>query len=184
MKPFGPAIAKVEMSPDLVKVLNNYTDEEIKKSKEKTEFTLDDKIIKKLNWAEYIGTLANSWVENETKKPLKKISIAKTWTSRQFKNQFNPIHFYKDGNISGIAFLKVPKSFDSSEGSEEGKLTLIHGSISTLCNSIFSINPKVGDFYLFPSYLMNLTYPFTDSDEELRTIKFSAKIDGENIIGI
>ena len=184
MKPFGPAIAKVEMSPDLVKVLNNYTDEEIKKSKEKTEFTLDDKIIKKLNWVEYIGTLANSWVENETKKPLKKISVAKTWTSRQFKNQFNPIHFYKDGNISGIGFLKVPKSFDRSEGSEEGKLTLIHGSISTLCNSIFSINPKVGDFYLFPSYLMNLTYPFTDSDEELRTIKFSAKIDGENIIGI
>ena len=37
------------MSPTLVKILNNYADEEIKKSKEKKEIFLDNEILRKLN---------------------------------------------------------------------------------------------------------------------------------------
>tara|TARA_B100000787_G_scaffold102652_1_gene76007 strand:- start:901 stop:1485 length:585 start_codon:yes stop_codon:yes gene_type:complete len=184
LKPFGPSIIKIEMSPTLVKILNNYADEEIKKSKEKKEIVLDNEIIRKLNWINYIGTIANNWRESESKKTIKDFSLIKTWISRQFKDQFDPVHFYNSGHISGIGYLKTPKLISNSEedvNDESGRLSLIHGSLNVFCNSIYKIQPKVGDFYFFPSYLMNINYPFTDNDEEIRSIKFSASIDAEEM---
>ena len=46
-----------------------------------------------------------------------------------------------------------------------------------LQKSTFSILPEVGQFYFFPNYMMHTVYPFTDSDEERRSISFNAKID-------
>ena len=48
-----------------------------------------------------------------------------------------------------------------------------------LSNSTYTIEPKVGDFYFFPNYMMHLVYPFAGSDEERRSISFNAKIDEE-----
>ena len=31
--------------------------------------------------------------------------------------------------------------------------------------------------FIFPNYMMHTVYPFTDSDEERRSISFNAKID-------
>ena len=36
---------------------------------------------------------------------------------------------------------------------------------------------KVGDFYLFPNYMMHAVYPFADTNEERRSVSFNAKID-------
>ena len=54
-----------------------------------------------------------------------------------------------------------------------------------LCNSTFNITPKVGDFYFFPNYMMHSVYPFSDSNDERRSISFNAKIDDEiyNVYG-
>ena len=49
-------------------------------------------------------------------------------------------------------------------------------------DSVFEIKPKVGDFYLFPNYLMHTVYPFYGKDER-RSISFNATID-ENIYNI
>ena len=48
-----------------------------------------------------------------------------------------------------------------------------------LCESTIDIKPEVGDFYFFPNYLMHTVYPFTDSNEERRSISFNAFIDKE-----
>ena len=47
------------------------------------------------------------------------------------------------------------------------------------CNSTFTIEPKVGDFYFFPNYLMHTVFPFKDTNEERRSISFNANIDDE-----
>ena len=41
------------------------------------------------------------------------------------------------------------------------------------------IEPKVGDFYFFPHYMMHTVYPFTDTNEERRSVSFNAMIDQE-----
>ena len=52
-----------------------------------------------------------------------------------------------------------------------------------LCKSTFKIEPKVGDFYFFPNYLMHAVYPFSDTDDERRSVSFNAKID-ENVYDV
>ena len=41
----------------------------------------------------------------------------------------------------------------------------------------YIIQPEVGDFYLFPAYLLHTVYPFTESDEERRSVSFNAALD-------
>jgi len=41
----------------------------------------------------------------------------------------------------------------------------------------YKITPEVGDFYIFPHYLMHTVYPFKDTDEERRSISFNAVVD-------
>ena len=64
-----------------------------------------------------------------------------------------------------------------------GNLQLVHGTRMFLNNSTYTIEPKVGDFYFFPNYMMHVVYPFKDTNEERRSISFNAKID-DNIFNI
>ena len=66
-----------------------------------------------------------------------------------------------------------------------GKLELIHGNRAFLSTAKYTIEPKVGDFYFFPHYLMHLVYPFSGTDEERRSISFNATVDQKvfNVFG-
>ena len=107
-----------------------------------------------------------------------------SWIVRQFQNEYNPTHWHT-GHISGAGFLKVPKRFGEHKQKSKqnkymgGNLQLIHGSKMFLCESTLTIKPEVGDFYFFPNYLMHTVYPFTDTEEERRSISFNANIDEE-----
>ena len=45
-----------------------------------------------------------------------------------------------------------------------------------LCQSNVKITPKVGDFYLFPHYMMHNVYPFKGHGER-RSMSFNVSID-------
>ena len=85
--------------------------------------------------------------------------VIDTWVVRQFKNEYNPIHFHS-GNISGVGYLKIPKNITKSRKrlKTNGTIDFIHGSKSFLNKSLFNHNPKVGDMILFPNYLMHLVF--------------------------
>ena len=100
---------------------------------------------------------------------------------RQFKNDYNPIHFHS-GHVSGVGYLKVPKDMGNTPQKDKknnlnGKLVLIDGSKKLFCKPTYTITPKVGDFYLFPNYLLHAVYPFAGTDEERRSVSFNARID-------
>ena len=88
---------------------------------------------------------------------------------------------WHNGHISGAGFLKVPstfgKTFQKDKENLNGQLVLINGTRSFMCDSQYKIIPEVGDFYIFPHYLMHSVYPFKDTDEERRSISFNAVID-------
>jgi len=139
-------------------------------------------------WGNFLGKLVYEWVKIETGKKIAKFTIQKSWIVRQFKNEYNPIHWH-NGHISGAGYLKIPNSFGKhvqEKGNREykgGNLELINGTRMFMSNSTFSIVPKVGDFYFFPNYLMHTVYPFKGTDEERRSISFNANID-ENIYNV
>ena len=196
IKPFGPSILKVKIPDSIVNDLNNYVDRVIvdkEKSKKldhgsrlvadaTQEFKIEPDFAKKCGWANFLGTCVQGWVKSEMQKKITKFEIIQSWIVRQFKHEFNPIHWH-GGHISGAGFLKIPsylgehsaeKSGNTFQG---GNLNFIDGSHRFMSNSLFKIIPKVGDFYFFPHYLMHTVYPFKDTDEERRSISFNAYID-------
>ena len=197
-KPFGPSIVKISIPEEIISSMNSYV-EEIIKDKEKLkendeghklagnvyqEFLLDTDFMKKIKWANFLGLVCEKWVWREKAVKLKKFQIIKSWIVRQFKNEYNPIH-YHSGNISGVGYLKVPSKMGETLQKNKtinnnGKLILIDGSKKIFCSPTYTITPKVGDFYLFPSYLMHTVYPFSDTEEERRSVSFNAIIDEQS----
>jgi hypothetical protein len=197
-KPFGPSIAKVIIPEEIIFSMNNYVEEIIANKKKsddldfgrnlagnvQQEIRLDIEFMKKNNWAEFLGKSCQKWLLEGHNISLKKFEIISSWIVRQFKNEYNPIH-YHGGQISGVGYLKVPKDMGQTiqknkKVQHNGKLVLIDGSKKFLCNPTYIITPKVGEFYFFPSYMMHTVYPFSDTTEERRSVSFNAKIDDDS----
>ena len=196
IKPFGPTIARVKMSNELIKVLNDYVDKTISdESKIKKldhgnnlagnvtqEFKLEKEFVEESGYKNFLSESVREWLKISGYKEIKKFEIISSWIVRQFKNEYNPVHWH-GGHISGVGYLQVPNSFGetaqplSKKKNKNGNLELIHGSRQFLSDSSFSIKPETGYFYFFPHYMMHTVYPFTETNEERRSISFNATID-------
>ena len=197
LKPFGPSIVKVRIPEEIIIEMNRYVDELIEDNEKSKildfgenlagnvtqEFRFDVEFMKKIKWAEFLATSCQRWLLEGHNIKVKKFDIIASWVVKQFKNDYNPIH-YHDGQISGVGYLKVPQDMGETiqktkKLNHNGKLVLIDGSKKFVCNPTYVINPKVGDFYFFPSYMMHTVYPFFDTSEERRSVSFNAKIDDD-----
>ena len=190
LSPFGPKIAIIKIPKKIVNKINDEVDDvlndkrKLKKSdysnklvgQVKQEIKLNSNFIKK-NLLKFISYNVKKYIKKCIKKDVKKINLKNLWVVRQFKNEYNPIHFHS-GNISGVGYLKIPKNITKSRKrlKTNGTIDFIHGSKSFLNNSLFNHNPKVGDMILFPNYLMHTAYPFK-RDGERRSFSFNIDID-------
>ena len=190
LNPFGPKIAIIKIPKKIVNKINDEVDNilndrrRLKKSdysnklvgQVKQEISLNSNFIKK-NLLKFISNNIKKYIKMSIKKDVKKINLKNLWVVRQFKNEYNPIHFHS-GNISGVGYLKIPKNITKSRKrlKTNGTIDFIHGSKSFLSNSLFNHNPKVGDLILFPNYLMHTAYPFK-RDGERRSFSFNIDID-------
>ena len=205
IRPFGPSIAKVKIPNKLVETLNNYIDKIIlDENKIKNlnygdklvgnvtqEFKLENEFIESSGYLKFLSESVSNWLKISDKKNLKRFSVLSSWIVRQFQNEYNPTHWH-GGHLSGAGYLKVPKSLGSHSSEDKqskkyrgGNLQLIHGTRMFLSHSTLDIEPKVGEFYFFPNYLMHTVFPFKNSNEERRSISFNAEIDDEiyNVYG-
>ena len=200
LQPFGPSIAKVSIPEEIVNSMNNYVDEILKDNKKSEildggyklagnvtqEFRLEGDFMKKIKWIDFLALSVRDWLLKKTEKKIKKFDLIASWVVRQFKNEYNPVHFH-GGHVSGVGYLKVPdnmgETVQKDKKNRNGNLVLIHGSSQFLSKSILTIQPKVGDFYFFPNYVMHTVYPFADTEEERRSVSFNAYLD-QDIIGI
>ena len=190
LSPFGPKIVIIKIPKIIINKINHEVDKILNNKKRlrksdysnklvgqvQQEIQLDKKFIQK-NLLKFIGVNVKKYIKKCTKKNVKKISLRNLWVVRQFKNEYNPIHFHS-GNISGVGYLKIPKNITKSRKrlKTNGTIDFIHGSKSFLNNSLFNHNPKVGDMILFPNYLMHTAYPFK-RDGERRSFSFNLDID-------
>ncbi len=192
ISPFGPKIAKLKFSNKLIKIINNEVEQIIKKKKllkkldyskklvgqVKQELQLPKSFVK--NYLEKVISLeVKKYIYKTLGKKVKNVSIKNFWVVRQFNNEYNPVH-YHDGHISGVGYLKVPKfiSKNNKKVNTDGTIDFINGNKMFLSDSIFNLQPKVGDVILFPNYLMHTVYPFK-SNEERRSFSFNLKIDSK-----
>ncbi len=195
IRPFGPSIAKLKLPNEIISELNKFVDgiiDDKKKSIEldhgenlagnvKQEFRLEPNFCDKSGFSNFLVKSVSKWIELSERKKITKLEIVSSWIVRQFQNEYNPVHHHS-GHVSGVGYLKVPKNFgktfqSSKKSNANGHLSLIHGNRMFGSESVLDIEPKVGDFYFFPNYLMHTVYPFYESNEERRSVSFNARID-------
>ena len=190
ISPFGPKLAKIKLSKKIVKDINQEVERIIlneKKSKKKDyskklvgevyqEIELSKNFINR-KLKNFIQAKVKNYLKNTIHKTASKVDIKNFWVVRQFKNEYNPVH-YHDGNISGVGYLKIPKYLNYSKKKKKtnGTIDFINGSRMFLNNSIYNHLPKVGDLILFPNYLMHTAYPFI-VDGERRSSSFNIELD-------
>ena len=190
ISPFGPKIGKFKLSSQIIKKINIEVDKITEKkslykklnySKQlvgqvKQEFQLPKEFIKK-NLHKIIEKEVKSFIHKTTKKRVKAIKILNFWIVRQYKNEYNPVH-YHDGHLSAVGYLKVPKNLNKSKKQVKtnGTIDFINGSKNFLCESIHNHVPKVGDIIFFPNYLMHTAYPF-HVEGERRSFSLNIQLD-------
>ena len=190
LSPFGPKIAKLRFSKQLINKINFEVDKinsnklllkKLDYSKKlvgqvKQEISLPKSFIKK-NLDKIIAKNIRNFINKTLGKKPKTVKIKNFWIVRQFSNEYNPIHFH-DGHISGVGYLKIPSFSESKKRNlkTNGTIDFINGSKMFLNDSIYNHSPKVGDVLLFPNYLMHTAYPFS-TEGERRSFSFNVEID-------
>ena len=186
---FGPTIGKNKLSKKIINILNRYIDKSHTSKKNdyssklasqiQNEIKISSLMISKSLSKELVKNIKDYLKKSNIGK-IKEIKITNLWVVRQFKNEYNPIH-YHDGEISGVGYLQIPKNMNQNKSVKNkkfktnGTIDFINGQKNFLSNSIYNLKPKLGDLLVFPSYLMHSAYPF-NVDGERRSFSFNAKI--------
>ena len=127
LSPFGPKLAKIKLTKKIIKVINNEVERIIMNEKKLRtndyskklvgevyqEFELSKNFINK-ELKKFIQEKIKNYLKKTINKTANKISIKNFWVVRQFKNDYNPVH-YHNGNISGVGYLKIPKNLNYSK---------------------------------------------------------------------
>jgi len=189
IRPFGPSIGKTKISKKIFDVLNKEFDTKSKSKKIdyssklasqiKKELKISETFIKK-NLEKELKNNIIKFLSNEKIKKIKEIKILNLWVVRQFKGEYNPVH-YHEGDLSGVGYLKLPKNMTNNKMVKNkkiktnGTIDFINGQRNFLSKSIYNVIPKIRDLIVFPNYLMHTAYPF-NIEGERRSFSFNAKI--------
>lgn len=189
LKPFGPSIGKTKISQNFLNKLNKEFDQKsISKkldyssklaSQIKNEIKISDNFVQ-INLKREITKKIKLFLLNEKVKNIKDIKILNLWVVRQFRGEYNPIH-YHEGDLSGVGYLKLPKNMTrnthvkNKKIKTNGTIDFINGQKNFLSNSIYNVIPKVRDLLIFPNYLMHTAYPFNINGER-RSFSFNVKL--------
>ena len=189
IKPFGPSIGKTKISNNFFNKLNKEFDAKSKSKKIDYSSKLASQINKELkisdrfvrqNLEKELKIFIKRFLFNENIKNIKEIKILNLWVVRQFKGEYNPIH-YHEGDLSGVGYLKLPKGMTNNKLVKNKKLKtngtidFINGQKGFLSKSIYNVVPKIRDLLIFPNYLMHTAYPF-NIEGERRSFSFNVKI--------
>ena len=190
LKPFGPKIAVTKIPLKIINLINKEVDlivnnrSRLKRSdyskklvgQVKQEIRLSNSFVKKY-LLKFIKINVKKYIKKSTNKNLKKINLKSFWIVRQYKNEYNPVHFH-DGFVSAVGYLKVPKNLTNSRKKlkTNGTIDFISGTKTSLSNSIHNHVPKTGDMIIFPNNLMHTAYPF-NVDGESRSFSFNLDLD-------
>jgi uncharacterized protein (TIGR02466 family) len=188
-RPFGPILGKGKLSKKIIKIINNQIDKSIINKKNdyssklvsqiKNEIKFSSTFVKK-NLSKELNKNIKKYLTNSGLNKIKEIKIINVWVIRQFKNEYNPIHYHEE-QLSGVGYLRIPKKMTQNNMVKNkkiktnGTIDFINGQKNFLSKSIYNLNPKVGDLIIFPNYLMHTAYPF-NVEGERRSFSFNAKV--------
>ena len=183
--PFGPMIAKARLPDALVARLNHYADGRAQPGRG-SEFLLPESLASEggeASLARQVARLVRRYVAGIEGGEVARVEFEKFWVVSQAAGTPSPVHFHS-ADVSGVLYLKVPEVDGGEEhktyisGRHAGYINFLIGGKQRFSKSLISFRPQVGDFYLFPGWLLHGAEPFAGSGER-RSMSFNALVVGD-----
>ena len=189
----GEIIVKLEMPKTFIDEINNIFDEKEKttvdwttqlagkiKKERLVNHLLDDNIKGTFQMCFQEHIKRSGLVLGQTHQPV----LDNAWINDMFAGEYNPAHFHSSKNslvgLSSVLFLKTPDTYGEeivNPGTpSNGHLDFIGGAQHSLSHSQLRVNPKAGDFFIFPYTLVHLVYPFSGTDQVRRTLSYNCDL--------
>lgn len=183
--PFGPMIAKTRMPQALLDRINRYADGEAAPGKGK-EFLLPADLIAEggdASLGRFVERAIRGYLAGLENTVNATVDFEVFWVISQYAGTSSPVHFHS-ADISGVLYLKVPEVESSQEsktyisGRNAGYINFLIGGKQRFSKSLISFKPQVGDFYIFPGWLLHGAEPF-QGEGERRSMSFNAVVGGD-----
>ncbi len=190
--PFAPMIYYSKLPMDMVRALNKYVNKIVKNKEKAKKLDHSDNLVGKVTQEiliepnelekhmpilnEIVATFLNTDLQrNFTSLGANSgfgINYNSAWVVRQFAGEYNPAHIHTACDMSCIGYLKLPEKINE-EWEEDykdhypanGHVEFIHGQPGRMSTHTLKIKPTVGDFFVFPSDLIHMVYPFKSEGE-------------------
>ena len=101
------------------------------------------------------------------------------WIISQQPNEYNPCHIHTECALSTVMYLKIPEYLPSrkSHRKDDGAINFTGPGTKDPFwgNPTITIQPQVGDFFIFPASQQHFVYPFRtpDGKGERRSVSFN-----------
>jgi hypothetical protein len=185
--PFGPLIARAEVSSELIEQLNLYADGQVRS--EGTEFLLPKDVVfagGERSLMRETERLIRRYLVLADEPAAAKVRVDIFWVVSQYAGTPSPMHFHS-GDVSGVLYLKVPQLDREDEelqksyisGRQAGYINFLTGGRQRFAKSLVSFKPCVGEFYIFPGWLLHGAEPFRGTGER-RSLAFNAYVTADD----
>jgi len=183
--PFGPLIAKAVVPAALIETINAYADTVVSAGTS-MEFVVPEDVAfgDAHSLAAQTEQLIVRYLQRADGMRVEAVEFQVFWIVSQYDSTPSPVHFHS-GDLSGVLYLKVPEVANEPaeesktyiSGRQAGYINFIHGGRQQFSRSIISFKPKVGDFYVFPGWVLHGAEPFRGRGER-RSLAFNAFVRG------
>ena len=182
LSPFGPMIAKTRLPDALVSHINRYADRQITPDTNR-EFILPPALVAdggEASLARHTARLIRRYLAGVDEITAQDIQFDVFWVVSQGAGTPSPVHFHSS-DISGVLYLKVPEVDEREDertyitGRQAGCINFLIGGKQRFSKSLISFKPVVGDYYIFPGWLLHGAEPFRGAGER-RSMSFNANV--------
>ena len=199
IKPFGPRIGHFKLKNNIVEKFIKLTDDIIEDNNSEsnanrlagqleTELSIPTKKLIEADLYDLFSDIMRKYVIQTitsisgTDDRAVNVFMTEMWVNSQFKNEYNPAHYHPSCTLSSVFYLKVP-DFKKRKVHNESKKENTDGRIFFANNACgesdkylekgtTTIQPSVGDLFIWPSRLIHGVYPFSSAGER-RSVAFN-----------
>lgn len=178
--PFGPLLARTRVPDALVERLNARIDA-LAPGERAEERVLSEALVTEggeASLARVTAHLVRRFVAQAEGEAVDRVDFESFWVVRQTAGSPSPVHFHSS-EVSGVLYLRLPEVEEGEERKtylsdrRAGYLNFLIGGKQRFAKSLVSFRPRVGDFYVFPGWLLHGAEPFRGRGER-RSLAFNA----------
>jgi hypothetical protein len=213
LQPWSTFVMKTQLPPPVLEKMMKITDEIINNKESATrygdrlagqiedEFLIEEEILEREDLMGFFLDVCRTYVVQAfcQSQPYNKQEILReSWITQMTKmyvvsqhdNEYNPIHVHSHGcHLSTVMYLKIPDYLPNrklhKKQEDDGAITFTNNSSTDKIwgDPTLQIQPRVGDFFIFPATQVHQVYPFRTADGkgERRSVSFNADFSNSNL---